>query len=98
GKEKIKEAIKSAPGTDAIITRNRTGLISKTEQLLVLWIDDPIPKRSPVSLHLIQGKARSTFEMLKGAVGEEYNETFGASHGWFPPFRKLFNYYNLRTT
>ncbi|KAG8127340.1 putative Tigger transposable element derived 6-like protein, partial [Naja naja] len=79
GKEKIKEAIKSVPGTDAIIMRNRTGLISKTEQLLVLWTDDQIPKRSPISLHLIQGKAWRVFERLKRAVGEGYNENFGAS-------------------
>ncbi|KAM3844347.1 tigger transposable element-derived protein 1-like isoform 2-T2 [Vipera latastei] len=97
-KEKIKEAIKSAPGTDAIITRNRTGLISKTEQLLVLWIDDRIQKRIPISLHLIQVKARSIFEMLKQGAGEERNETFGASRGWFMRFQKRFNYYNIRTT
>ncbi|XP_039188189.1 tigger transposable element-derived protein 1-like [Crotalus tigris] len=97
-KEKIKEAIKSAPGTDAIITRNRTGLISKTEQLLVLWIDDRIQKRMPISLHLIQAKARSIFEMLKQGAGEERSETFGASRGWFMRFQKRFNYYNIRTT
>ncbi|XP_026549675.1 tigger transposable element-derived protein 1-like, partial [Notechis scutatus] len=88
GKEKIKEAIKLASGADAIITRNRTGLLSKTEQLLVLWIDNPIPKRSPISLHLIQEEAWSIFETLERAAGEEYNETFGASRGWFAQFRK----------
>ncbi|XP_058028028.1 tigger transposable element-derived protein 1-like isoform X3 [Ahaetulla prasina] len=97
-KEKIKEAIKSAPRTDAVITRNRTGLLSKTEQLLVLWINDQIQKRIPISLHRIQAKARSVFETLKQGAGEECRETFGASRGWFVRFQKRYNYYNIRTT
>ncbi|XP_013913045.1 PREDICTED: tigger transposable element-derived protein 1-like, partial [Thamnophis sirtalis] len=95
-KERIKKAIKGASGTDAIITRHRTGLIHETEKLLLLWIEDQIQKRIPISLSLIQAKARSIFTTLKDRAGQECTEVFTASRGWFMRFQRRFNYHSTR--
>ncbi|XP_026576844.1 tigger transposable element-derived protein 1-like isoform X1 [Pseudonaja textilis] len=92
-KERIREAMKGSPGTKAIITRQRKGLIHETEKLLMLWIEDQIQKRIPISLPLIQAKARSIFATLKERAGEECTETFTASRGWFMRFQRRFNYH-----
>ncbi|KAM3836532.1 tigger transposable element-derived protein 1-like [Vipera latastei] len=95
-KERIKKAIKGASGTDAIITRHRTGLIHETEKLLLLWIEDQIQKRIPISLSLIQAKARSIFTTLKERAGQDCTEVFTASRGWFMRFQRRFNYHSTR--
>ncbi|XP_032090728.1 tigger transposable element-derived protein 1-like isoform X2 [Thamnophis elegans] len=94
-KERIREAMKGSPGTKAIITRQRKGLIHETEKLLMLWIEDQIQKRIPISLPLIQAKARSIFATLKERAGEECTETFTASRGWFMRFQRRFNYHTM---
>uniref|UniRef100_A0A670ZKQ9 Tigger transposable element-derived protein 1-like n=1 Tax=Pseudonaja textilis TaxID=8673 RepID=A0A670ZKQ9_PSETE len=94
-KERIREAMKGSPGTKAIITRQRKGLIHETEKLLMLWIEDQIQKRIPISLPLIQAKARSIFATLKERAGEECTETFTASRGWFMRFQRRFNYHTV---
>ncbi|XP_070623288.1 tigger transposable element-derived protein 1-like isoform X2 [Erythrolamprus reginae] len=94
-KERIREAMKGSPGTKAIITRQRKGLIHETEKLLMLWIEDQIQKRIPISLPLIQAKARSLFATLKERAGEECTETFTASRGWFMRFQRRFNYQTM---
>nr|XP_020665086.1 tigger transposable element-derived protein 1 [Pogona vitticeps]XP_020665087.1 tigger transposable element-derived protein 1 [Pogona vitticeps] len=93
-KNRVKEAVKASVGFKAIITRQRKGLIHEMEKLLAIWFDDQIRKRMPMSLIIIQAKARSIFETLKGREGEESTETFTASHGWFQRFRRRFNLHN----
>ncbi|KAM6452654.1 tigger transposable element-derived protein 1-like isoform 3-T3 [Liasis olivaceus] len=97
-KERIREAMKGSPGTKAVITRQRKGLIHETEKLLMLWIEDQIQKRMPVGLLLIQAKARSIFQTLKERAGEECTETFTASRGWFMRFQRRFNYHSAHTS
>ncbi|KAM6471887.1 uncharacterized protein PHA67_002581 [Liasis olivaceus] len=91
-KARIREAMKGSAGMNASITRQRKGLIHEMEKLLILWIEDQIQKRLPVSLLLIQAKARSIFTTLKERAGEECTETFTASHGWFMRFQQRFHY------
>ncbi|XP_039192449.1 tigger transposable element-derived protein 1-like isoform X2 [Crotalus tigris] len=91
-KARIREALKGAAGMNTSITRQRKGLIHEMEKLLILWIEDRIQKRLPVSLLLIQNKARSIFSMLKEQTGEECTEIFTASHGWFMRFQQRFHY------
>ncbi|XP_026577824.1 tigger transposable element-derived protein 1-like isoform X2 [Pseudonaja textilis] len=91
-KVRIREALKGAAGMNTSITRQRKGLIHEMEKLLILWIEDRIQKRLPVSLLLIQNKARSIFSMLKEQTGEECTEIFTASHGWFMRFQQRFHY------
>lgn len=95
-KERIREAVKTSAGFKAIITRQRKGLIHEMEKLLVLWFDDQIQKSMPMSLIIIQTKARIIFETLKQHKGEQCGETFTASHGWFQRFRGRFNLNNRR--
>ncbi|XP_059580411.1 tigger transposable element-derived protein 1-like [Alligator mississippiensis] len=93
-KDRVKEAVQASTGFKAIITRQWKGLIHEMEKLLVIWFDDQIQKRMPMSLLIIQAKARSIFETLKAREGEESTETFTASHGWFQWFRRRFNVHN----
>ncbi|XP_075070462.1 putative CENPB DNA-binding domain-containing protein 1 [Mixophyes fleayi] len=85
-KDRVKEAVKASTGFKAIITRQRKGLIHEMEKLLAIWFDDQLQKRMPMSLFIIQAKARSIFDTLKEREGEESTETFMASHGWFQRF------------
>ena len=93
-KDRGKEAVKASTGLKAIITRQRIGLIHEMEKLLAIWFDDQIQKRMPMSLLIIQAKARSIFETLKARKGEESTEIFTASHGWFQRFCRRFYLHN----
>ncbi|XP_070600019.1 tigger transposable element-derived protein 1-like [Erythrolamprus reginae] len=97
-KERIREAIKGSSGMNVSITRQRKGLIHEMEKLLILWIEDQIQKRLPVSLLLIQNKARSIFATLKERAGEECTETFTASRGWYMRFQQRFHYQKTHTS
>ncbi|XP_026543104.1 tigger transposable element-derived protein 1-like [Notechis scutatus] len=91
-KERIKEATKGSSGMTTSIIRKQKHLVHEMEKLLILWIEDQIQKRLPVSLFLIQNKARSIFSTLKERAGEECTETFTASRGWFMRFQLRFHY------
>ncbi|KYO26331.1 hypothetical protein Y1Q_0005051 [Alligator mississippiensis] len=93
-KDRVKETVQASTGFKAIITRQRKGLIHEMEKLLAIWFDDQIQKRMPMSLLIIQAKARSIFETLKAREGEESTETFTASCGWFQRFCRRFNVHN----
>ncbi|XP_063148794.1 tigger transposable element-derived protein 1-like [Candoia aspera] len=97
-KARIREAMKGSAGINTTIIRQRKGLIHEMEKLLILWIEDQIQKRMPVSLLLIQAKARSIFTMLKERAGEECTETFTASRGWFMRFQQRFHYQKTHTS
>uniref|UniRef100_K7FJD3 HTH CENPB-type domain-containing protein n=1 Tax=Pelodiscus sinensis TaxID=13735 RepID=K7FJD3_PELSI len=87
----ICEAVKgSAP-----MKKQRAGPILEMEKLLVLWIEDQIEKRKPLSLMTIQTKARSLFE-LKKKEGYDCDQTFTASHGWFNHFKMRANLHNVK--
>ncbi|XP_058029622.1 tigger transposable element-derived protein 1-like isoform X3 [Ahaetulla prasina] len=91
-KERIKEATKGSSGMTTSIIRKQKHLVHEMEKLLILWIEDQIQKRLPVSLFLIQNKARSIFSTLKERAGDECTETFTASRGWFMRFQLRFHY------
>jgi hypothetical protein len=95
-KKRILEAVKESTSMKStIITKNRQGPIHDMEKLLVIWMEDLIQKRIPLSLAIIQTKACSLFNMLKLKEGENYDQTFTASHGWFQRFRKRANFQNV---
>ena len=54
-----------------VITKQRSGLIIEMERLLVLWLEDQNQRRIPVSLMVIQEKAKRLFEELKKKRGKE---------------------------
>ncbi|KAI5626234.1 hypothetical protein C0J50_14224 [Silurus asotus] len=91
-KERIREAVKgSAPMRSTVITKQRSGHIHEMEQLLYIWMEEQIQKRTPLSLFTVQMKARSLFQTLKERAGEDYySQEFVASTGWFQRFKKRF--------
>lgn len=67
------------------------------EKLLVLWLEDQHQRRVPVSLMVIQDKAKRLFEVLKKEKGEgSESEEFVASRGWFMRFKARANFRNIQ--
>ena len=61
-KERILSHVKgSAPMQSTVITKQRSGLLIETERLLNLWLEDQNQRRIPVSLMVIQEKAKWLF-------------------------------------
>uniref|UniRef100_A0A3P8V795 Uncharacterized LOC103391887 n=1 Tax=Cynoglossus semilaevis TaxID=244447 RepID=A0A3P8V795_CYNSE len=97
-KKRILEHVKgSPPMKSTVITKQRSGLIVEMERLLMLWLEDQRQRRIPVTLVLIQEKAKSLFETLKREKGEgSKSEKFGASKGWFMRFKARANLHHLK--
>ncbi|CAM2120016.1 unnamed protein product [Caretta caretta] len=75
---RIKEHMKgSALLKSTVITKQRSGAIYEMEKLLTMWMEDQIQKRVPLSLMIIQAKAKSIFEDVKAveATGRETGKT-----------------------
>ncbi|CAI9562404.1 unnamed protein product [Staurois parvus] len=65
-KSRIMEHVKCYIPTNAtIITKQRSGLIIKMERMLTIWIEDQNQHNIPISLALVQEKARSIFNDLQ---------------------------------
>lgn len=95
---RIKEHVKgSAPLKSTVITKQRSGAIYEMEKLLTIWMDDQIQKRMPLSLMIIQAKAKSIFEDVKGKYSDP-NAKFAASHGWFNRFKQRANFHNVKVS
>ncbi|KAK1327371.1 hypothetical protein QTO34_014991 [Cnephaeus nilssonii] len=87
----------SAPRKSTVVTEQRSGLIIDMERLLVLWLEEQYQRRIPVSLTLIQEKAKCLFEALKKQKGKgSESEEFVASKGWFMRFKARANLHNLK--
>ncbi|CAM5131491.1 unnamed protein product [Natator depressus] len=72
-KVRIQEHVQgSAPMQSTVITKQRVGLIAQVEKLLIVWLEDQNQHQAPVSLGIIQEKARSLYEELKRKQGEEF--------------------------
>ncbi|XP_037371544.1 tigger transposable element-derived protein 1-like [Talpa occidentalis] len=88
-RDKIRASSQAAtPLAAARLTRSRSLVMENMERLLSVWIEDQTRRRAPVSVVLIQEKARSLFEALKREQGVDAEaETFAASRGWFARFK-----------
>ncbi|XP_067944890.1 tigger transposable element-derived protein 1-like [Watersipora subatra] len=95
-KDCIMEHVKGAvPMQSTIISKKKGKIIEEMEKLLTIWLKDQQWRRFPLSLLLIQEKAKSIFEDVKAKAGESAaEETFSASCGWFSHFKKRANLYN----
>ncbi|XP_067932973.1 tigger transposable element-derived protein 1-like [Watersipora subatra] len=95
-KDCIMEHVKGAvPMQSTIISKKRGKIIEEMEKLLTIWLDDQQRRRFPLSLLLIQEKAKSIFEDVKAKAGESAaEETFSASCGWFSRFKRA-NLHNV---
>ncbi|KAG6925079.1 tigger transposable element derived 1 [Chelydra serpentina] len=84
-----------------MIAKQRSSTMEIMEHLLSDWIDDLHRKKTPMSLSLIQEKAKSLYDDLKKRDGESSTvkkETFKASRGWFHRFQKHANLHNVNLT
>ena len=99
-KERIMDHVKgSAPMHSTVITKQRSGLLIEMEKLLILWLEDQNQRRIPISLMVIQEKARLLYQTLKEQRGDELadeEETFTASKGWFHRFKSRANLTNIK--
>lgn len=59
-----------APLKASKMTKRRGLVLEEMERLLVIWIEDQHQRRIPLSLLLIQEKARSLFSDVKQRLGE----------------------------
>lgn len=99
-KENIKVHIKSG-GTiqQNYATRARSNAMEEMERLLKLWLDDQIQRNVPLSLSIIQEKAKKIHKELTCNMGESSNsETFNASWGWFRRFKIRAKLHNIKVT
>uniref|UniRef100_A0A8C3YFB3 HTH CENPB-type domain-containing protein n=1 Tax=Catagonus wagneri TaxID=51154 RepID=A0A8C3YFB3_9CETA len=59
------------------------------ERLLHVWLEDQGQRNVPLSVALIQEKAKSLFDDLQREQGESsQTEKFSASKGWFVRFKE----------
>ncbi|XP_068229516.1 tigger transposable element-derived protein 1-like [Palaemon carinicauda] len=70
-KDRIMEHVKGAvPMQSTIISKKRGKIIEEMEKILTIWLEDQQQRRIPLSLMLIQEKAKSIFEDVKAKAGE----------------------------
>lgn len=73
------------------VTRTRTSNMVKMERALMIWLEDCIAKKIPISGNLIKQKALKIYEHLKNighSNAEPENHSFVASKGWFEKLKK----------
>ena len=77
--------------------KQHSALLVEMERLLVLWLEDQDQCCIPVSLMLIQAKAKLLSKKLKSEKGEgSEGEEFQASKGWFMQFKARANLHTLK--
>lgn len=89
-KEKIKASSQvTTPIRASRLTRHRSAVMETMERLLRVWLEDQSQRNVPLSVPMIQEKARSLFDDLQRERGESsQEETFSASKGWFVRFKE----------
>ncbi|XP_044275311.1 tigger transposable element-derived protein 1-like [Varanus komodoensis] len=99
-KDKIMEHVKSAvPMLSTIISKKRGKVMEEMEKHLSVWMQDQHQHRVPLSLMLIQEKAKTLYEDLKKKHGKESEgASFHASHGWFHRFKARANLHNIKVS
>ncbi|KAK8723527.1 hypothetical protein OTU49_011762, partial [Cherax quadricarinatus] len=74
-------------------------VIETMESLLHIWIEDGIKQRIPLSMTIIQEKARNITEDIKEKEGESvFTKSFNASCSWFDHFMRRTNLHKLKLT
>ncbi|XP_003418168.1 tigger transposable element-derived protein 1 [Loxodonta africana] len=89
-KEKIKASSRIAtPLRASRLTRHRSAVMENMERLLSVWLEDQSQRNVPLSVSIIQEKAKSLFDDLQREQGESSQaEKFNASKGWFARFKE----------
>ena len=92
----VQECFKSGMKVSANRMYSRSSTSECTEKMLSAWTKDWIYYHVPVSMLLVQAKARSICEDLKKGDGNV--KTFSASTGGFSRFTKGYNFRNIKIT
>ena len=89
-KDKIKASSQIAtPLRASRLTRHRSAVMETMERLLCVWLEDQSQRNVPLSVTVIQKKAKSLFDDLQREQGESsQTEKFTASKGWFVRFKE----------
>ncbi|XP_059940445.1 tigger transposable element-derived protein 1-like [Mesoplodon densirostris] len=89
-KEKIKASSQIAtPLRASRLTRHRSAVMETMERLLRVWLEDQSQRNAPLSVTVIQEKAKSLFDDLQREQGESSQTAkFSASKGWFVRFKE----------
>lgn len=89
-KEKIKASSQiTTPLRASRLTRHRSAVMETMERLLHVWLEDQSQRNMPLSVTIIQEKAKSLFDDLQREQGESsHKEKFSASKGWFVRFKE----------
>ncbi|XP_007468546.1 PREDICTED: tigger transposable element-derived protein 1-like [Lipotes vexillifer] len=89
-KEKIKASSQIAtPLRASRLTRHRSAVMETMERLLRVWLEDQSQRNVPLSVTVIQEKAKSLFDDLQREQGESSQTAkFSASKGWFVRFKE----------
>ncbi|XP_007091164.1 CENPB DNA-binding domain-containing protein 1 [Panthera tigris] len=89
-KEKIKANSQIAtPLRASRLTRHRSAVMETMERLLHVWLEDQSQRNVPLSVTVIQEKAKSLFDDLQRERGASSpTEKFTASKGWFVRFKE----------
>jgi hypothetical protein len=77
-----------------VIPKRCEGAITEMVKLLTIWMEDQIQKHVLLSLMMIQAKARSLFEDLKG----KYPEGTQSCGGWFARFKNRAGFHNVQVS
>jgi hypothetical protein len=67
------------------------------EKLLSIWMEDQAQKHVPLSMQLVQAKAKSRFKDIKVKYPDS-TQTFSASRGWFQRFRNRAGFHNVKVS
>ena len=99
-KNKVMEHVKSAvPMMSTVISKKCGKVMEEMEKLISVWMQDQHQCRVPLSLMLIQEKAKSLYEGLKKKHSEESEgASFNASHGWFHRFKARANLHDVKVS
>ncbi|KAJ8669137.1 hypothetical protein QAD02_000396 [Eretmocerus hayati] len=96
------EAIRAASANSGVHGKftkiNRKKCVVKMENLLIVWMQDMIQKKIPLSGAAIKEQALIFFEHVKEKHFKDSVETFSASRGWFDRFRERFSLRSISFT
>lgn len=70
--------------------------LEKMEEMLLVWIQDLVHKKIPLSTATIRTQAKKYHEYLNEKYGRD--EVFNASKGWYENFKIRYSFHSLKFT
>lgn len=95
-KDKIRRSAASLGQHAKFVKVVRRENLEKMEEMLLVWIQDLIHKKIPLSTATIRSQAIKYHEYLNEKYGRD--EVFNASKGWFEHFKTRYSFHSLKFT